>query len=108
MRIAFLPAARRDALRQYRYLTEEAGPEVATRFLDALEGAVTRISRHPSAGSRVTTGHPELVGVRAVRVEGFPLVRVYYYLQNGSEIRVMRVLHARRDVGPLLRRARLG
>jgi plasmid stabilization system protein ParE len=104
MPVTFLPAARQDALRQYRYLAREAGLAIAGRFLDALELTISRMSRRPNVGSHVASRYPELAGIRALPVEGFELVRVYYVVHE-QETRVIRVLHARRDVRKLLRRA---
>jgi len=45
--------------------------------------------------------NPRLTGLRSWPVSGFGAMRIYY-LYNHDELRIVRVLHGKRDVNPLL------
>jgi toxin ParE1/3/4 len=45
--------------------------------------------------------NPKLAGLRAWPVNGFPEMRIYY-LVSENVLRIVRVLHSRRDIGPML------
>jgi plasmid stabilization system protein ParE len=95
-------AAREDILRQFRYyLIEQDVPDVARRFLDAVESAVDTLRRTPGIGSPKQLANPRLAGLRSWPVPDFPSVRVYY-IYAGNALRVLRVLHGKRDIHPLL------
>ena len=99
MRAVTTPAARDDVLRQFRYYAVEQGvPDVALRFLDAVEAAVARIRDLPAVGSPQSFDAPELKGLRAWPVPGFKDIRLYYLEVNASVV-IVRVLHDNRDVG---------
>ena len=94
------PAARDDILRQYRYLlVQEDNPEVAQRFLAAVQAAVSKICQRPSIGAPKLIENPKLVGLRPWPVAGFTSI---YYLVAGNNLRVIRVLHGKRDINPML------
>ncbi len=100
--VCFRIAAREDVLRQFRYyLIEKDIPDIARRFLDAVESAVDMLSRTPGIGSPKQLANPLLAGLRSWPVPGFPSVRIYY-IYAGNELRVVRVLHGKRDIHPLL------
>jgi plasmid stabilization system protein ParE len=95
-------AAREDILRQYRFLlTERESPFVAERFLTAVQTTIRQISKNPGIGSPRSFVNPKLIGLRSLAVEGFPSIRVYY-LVSGKTVRIIRVLHGKRDVGRVL------
>jgi toxin ParE1/3/4 len=98
-------AAREDILRQFRYyLIEKQIPEVAQRFLDAVETSINTICRTPGIGAPKRLANPLLAGMRSSPVPGFPSIRVYY-TYAGNELRIVRVLHGKRDIHPLLEEA---
>ena len=98
----FRTAAREDILRQFRYyLIEKGAPDVAQRFLVAVESAVDTICRTPGVGSPKQLANPLLSALRAWPIPGFRSVRVYY-THAGNELRIVRVLHGKRDIHPLL------
>jgi toxin ParE1/3/4 len=101
----FRTAAREDVLRQFRYyLIEKEIPHVAQRFLDAVESAVETLCRTPGIGAPKQLANPLLAGLRSWPVPGFPSVRIYY-IGAGNELRVVRVLHGKRDIRLLLEEA---
>jgi plasmid stabilization system protein ParE len=98
----FRTAAREDILRQFRYyLVEKQVPQVAQRFLDAVEAAVDTLCRAPGIGTPKLFSNPQLADLRSWPIPGFLMVRIYYiYAEN--ELRVVRVLHGKRDIATLL------
>jgi toxin ParE1/3/4 len=96
------PSARDDILRQYRYfLLEEDNPVVAQRFLAAVQAAVGKICQRPGIGAPKLIENPKLAGLRSSPVAGFPSIRIYY-LVAGNNLRVIRILHGKRDINPML------
>ena len=82
-----------DALAHY---LSEAGQAVATRFVTALERALTHLARRPHNGSlrfAYELGIPEL---RSWPVPRFPYL--VFYIDHDTHIDVWRVLHTRRDI----------
>ena len=78
------------------YYLEQAGENVALKFVDALQLAYARIARQPAAGSPRHAHALGIPGLRTWPVHGFPH-RVFYFEQADS-IDVWRVLHERRDI----------
>ncbi len=102
MKPIILPAARDDILRQFRYyLVEQDKPKVAERFLSAIMGTMDRIIRAPLGGAPKRFSRQALRDLRSWPVKGFEDVRVYYLAQEGG-VRVVRVLHGRRDLNSIL------
>jgi toxin ParE1/3/4 len=96
------PAARDDILRQFRYyLLDREAPETAARFLAAVEASVEQLLTNPEIGSPRQLRNPNLAGLRAWPVLGFETIRVYYLVQ-GKALRIVRVLHGKRDLRRIL------
>jgi toxin ParE1/3/4 len=96
------PAATNDILRQFRYyLVDQDKPEVAERFLSAVRKAMEAIIQTPHAGAPKRLSRDALRGLRSWPVKGFEDVRVYYLAHEGS-VRVVRVLHGKRDINNVL------
>jgi toxin ParE1/3/4 len=93
--------ARQDLLRQYRYLIEEDVSEVAERFLSAAQSSIEQISKRAEIGLPVGLKNPKLAGLRSWPVKGFPAIRIYYLISDKT-LRVIRILHGKRDIRPLL------
>lgn len=95
-------AARDDILRQYRYLLiEQDSLAVAQRFMAAVQSSITRICQRPGIGAPKAIDNPRLAGLRSWPVAGFTAFRIYY-LVSGKSIRIIRILHGKRDVNPML------
>ena len=82
-----------------RYLIT-AGPDVARRFVDALERSYAHLSRHPGTGSPRYAHALDLPGLRTWPVTRFPYLIFYFDLT--TEVRVGRVLHQALDLTSLL------
>ncbi|MGD0796856.1 MAG: type II toxin-antitoxin system RelE/ParE family toxin [Acidobacteriaceae bacterium] len=102
MKYVIRSGARRDILRQYEYylVEKDAGP-AAERFVAAANAAMEEICKHPGIGAPKRLSNPALKGLRSLPVKGFPEIRIYYLVSAGA-VRVVRVLHGKRDIGPLL------
>ncbi len=97
-------AARDDILRQFRYyLVDQDKPEVANRWLEAVEKTIHKILRTPSAGAPKQLSNESLAGLRSWPVEEFEDIRIYYLAEEGA-LRVIRVLHGKRDIRRILER----
>lgn len=104
MKFAIRSAARDDILRQYRYyLIEQDAETAAERFLAAIRISIRQICQRPEIGVRKDLQHPALAGLRSWPVKGFPAIRIYY-LRSEKQIRIVRVIHGRRDFAAILDR----
>ena len=102
MQVLIRSAARQDILRQFSYyLIEQAAAAAVEKFLDAIERAIELLSQFPTAGNPKSFKNPRLAGLRSLGVRGFPAIRIYYLVAE-DELRIVRVLHGKRDINPLL------
>jgi toxin ParE1/3/4 len=96
------PAARDDILRQFRYyLVDQDKPEVAERFLVAAQRTIEEIGRTPYGGAPKRLSNEALRGLRSWPVQEFEDMRIYYLAHEGL-VRVVRVLHGKRDINSIL------
>lgn len=104
MTASYRQAAGDDVVRQFRYyLVTLNAPEVARRFRDAVRSTVQWLCRHPFGGPRCRSGNPHLKDLRSWPVAGFEAIRIYY-VPDVDAIRVVRILHGKRDVRRILGR----
>jgi toxin ParE1/3/4 len=89
-------AAQRDAEQIVADYVEQAGVDVALRFVDALEDAYRLIGENPGAGSPRYGLTLDLPGLRSWRVRGFP--HLIFYIERADVLDVWRILHGSRDV----------
>lgn len=95
-------AAQEDIYEQYSfYFADRDSESLAQRFLSAIDVAIHEICRDPGIGSPRYEIHPSLQGLRSWQVKGFPATRIYYLVLPGV-IRIVRVLHGRRNVATML------
>lgn len=103
MKYVIRPDAKDDIIRQFRYYLLADALEAATRFLDAVDESIGQLCRMPESGAPKNLKNPLLAGLRSWPVKGFEQVRIYYVVQE-EILRVIRVLHGRRDVQTILER----
>lgn len=102
MNVSIRTAAREDILRQFAYYADEVGSEqTARRFLAAVESTIKKLTQMPLMGVPGEFANPRLKGLRSWPVSGFPSIRIYYLLSR-DELKIVRVLHGKRDVQSLL------
>ena len=77
MKPAIRPAARDDIVRQFRYyLVDQDKPDLANRFLEAVEATIGKILRAPNGGAPRRLSNQALANLRSWPVEDFNNIRV--------------------------------
>lgn len=89
-------AARRDIERQYRWLAEQAGFDIADRFLDATDRTFAILAENPGIGPRFVSHHARLGILHKWKVDGFPNLLIFYE-RRPNGISVVRTIHAEQD-----------
>lgn len=82
------------------YYLGEAGPLVATAFIDDLEQAMSRLAAHRALGSTRFELVTEIPDIRAFPLRSHPYLVVY--TDDPDTVRVHRVLHTKRDIASVL------
>jgi toxin ParE1/3/4 len=104
VKVSYRQAARDDLVRQFRYYLVALNlPEIAVRFRDAVRRTVESLRQHPLVGPAYGLRNPRLQNLRSWPVAGFEAIRIYYLLDEDA-IRVIRILHGKRDVRRILER----
>lgn len=101
MKFVIRPTAKRDILRQFLFLLENDAPETAERFIEAVDRAVSQLTRQPRIGAPKKTKNPRLAGLRRWPVNGFDDIGIYYLLTK-DVLRIVRILHGKRDVDRII------
>lgn len=90
------PAARRDLVEHYGYLAENAGEEIADRFLRQAEVTFAFLAGQPEIGAPLALRPPQLAGLRKWRVQEFEKFLIFY-LPRPDGVSIVRVIHAAQD-----------
>lgn len=98
-RIDWRPEARVDVEESAVFIGADA-PDVALRFVDAVEATVRRLAKNPALGQARDFERSELTELRYFAVKGFTK-HLVFYRPLASGIEVVRVLHGARDLGAL-------
>ena len=103
MRVSYQQSAADDVVRQFRYyLITKDLPEVAVRFLEAVRHTIEQLRKHPHIGPRYRTANPrQLKNLRSWPITGLEGIRVYH-VPDEEVVRVVRILHGKRDVKQIL------
>ena len=94
-------AAKRDLIEHYVYLAEEAGIDIADRFLLNADRSFNDLARHPEMCAALILQEPRLTGLHKWQVQGFDKFLVFYLPRPGG-VSIVRVLHAAQDWWGLL------
>ncbi len=87
-----------DFDQQYRWYLQEAGEELAGRFVAAVENTLQFLSTQPDLGHRRKFRHPALAGIRSFHVEK-PFQKILiFYRHNAAELSAERLMHGARDL----------
>jgi toxin ParE1/3/4 len=92
---------RRDLLQHFAYLEEQAGIEVAHRFLTAVTDTAEALARMPHMASVYGFQRPSLRRVRRWPVRGFENWLIFY-LPKRDGVDIVRVIHGSRDIASVL------
>lgn len=107
MKIRYRQASRDDVTRQFRYYLLNLGlPEVAIRFKAAVRRTAKEIGEHPGAALPYRLLSPQLQNLRSWPVVGFEAIR-FYFLVEAQAIRVIRILHGKRNIRGILEEERI-
>jgi toxin ParE1/3/4 len=96
----FRAAAERDVEDAVVYYRDEAGPQIALDFLDALEATITHLCQYPLSGSLRFAFELAIPDLRSWTLPRFPYL--VFYVPDDDRIDIWRVLHARRDIPTFL------
>lgn len=90
--------AEADLTNQYRWYLDNAGVEVAERFLLAFDATVERLLKLPSTGRPRRFRTDELQGIRSMALgRGFG-AHLVFYRTSARKLSVERVMHDARDL----------
>ena len=92
--------AQRDVEGAVDHYADQAGADVAVKFVDALRDAYRAIAARPATGTPRYGHELEVPGLRSRKVARFPFL--IFYLEREDHIDVWRVLHAQRDIASWL------
>jgi toxin ParE1/3/4 len=83
---------------QYCWYLEQAGEELAERFLEAVLLALHSLARQPDLGRRRKFRHPLLRDLHSFRVDP-PFARILiFYRVNRDTLEAWRLMHGARDL----------
>jgi toxin ParE1/3/4 len=94
------PAARADLAALAAYLIEQS-PEVAERFLDAVEACFELLATNPELGGSYAMPNARLVNLRARTIRNFEKY-VVFYQAHGQTVEIIRVLHGSQDIAAIV------
>lgn len=92
-----------DLERQVDWYRDEAGEEIADRFINAVETTLTALTRTPGLGRPRFAKWPELAGIRSFRVERPFHRQLLFYRHDGRTLFAERLIHGARDLPRRLR-----
>ncbi len=94
-------SAKRDLEDHFVYLAQNAGLDIAGRFLINAEASFNDLAHEPLIGTQLILQQPALTGLRRWRIKGFEN-HLIFYLPRSDGVSIIRVLHAARDWWSLL------
>lgn len=90
------PATRRDLIQHYVYLAENAGEELADRFLERAEASFGLLAEQPDMGTPIALRDSRLAGIRKWRVQDFENFLIFY-LPRRDGVSIVRIIYAAQD-----------
>ena len=96
-RIITRPSADEDVASQMAWYLKHATPELAERFLKAVQETAEALLDFPNMGFRPEFRHPALNGLQMHPVKSFEK-HLLLYVPTPDGIELIRVYHAARDV----------
>ena len=89
--------AEQDMTLQHRWYLENAGVEVAERYLMAVDQTIQRLAAHPELGLRRHFQSMELAGIRSLQAAR-PFDKHLVFYQIGEQLSIERIMHGSRDL----------
>jgi toxin ParE1/3/4 len=87
-----------DLAHQYGWYLQNAGVDVAERYLAAFDASVARLGSQPRLGKVGRFRAPELAGMRWRAVAAPFSAHLVFYRELGDEVSIERVMHGARDL----------
>jgi toxin ParE1/3/4 len=87
-----------DFDQQYNWYLEQAGEELAERFLNAVENTLRSLLAQPDLGRRRKFRHPALTGIHSFQVKSPFQNILVFYRHTATELSVERLMHGARDL----------
>jgi plasmid stabilization system protein ParE len=97
--------AEADLINQARWYQEQAGAELADRFLTAFDATVSLLILQPEAGRLRRFRARELSGLRSISVTQVFGIHLIFYRFSENVISIERLMHGARDLPKRLREA---
>lgn len=94
--------AEADLVNQYQWYLENAGEQIAERFLSAFDLLLERLSRNPEIGRQRQFRDPALKGIRSVALGRQFAVHLVFYRVDDNDLSVYRVMHGARNLAQRL------
>ncbi|MEO6024249.1 MAG: type II toxin-antitoxin system RelE/ParE family toxin [Burkholderiales bacterium] len=89
-------AVKRDWVEHFVYFAENAGLDVADRFLSCAEASFADLGPYPMMGAPLTLKHPDLTAMRKWRINDFNQ-HLVFHPPRPDGVSIVGVLHASRD-----------
>lgn len=96
LKVARTPQAKADLVEHVIYLAQR-NPDIAERFIDAVEVAFQKLAIAPLIGAEQDFQSPRLAGIRRWFVPGFKHHLIFYRV-TATTVEIVRVLHGARDI----------
>jgi len=100
-KILLLEDATLDLNEHYSYLTQ-SNQEAAIRFFDAARQTFADLARMPGMGRLYDSGEEDISNVHKWFVKGFNKYLIFYRYDD-NVIEILRIIHATRDLAPILK-----
>ena len=88
--------AKLDLVEHFVYLAENAGLDIADRFLTEPDESFRDLANHPAMGVELALTSAEVAGIRKWQVKGFEKFLIFYHSRPDG-VSIVRVLHAAQD-----------
>ena len=99
LQLHFYPQAIHDLDRVLAYLAKE-NPEVAWKFIDAVEQTTQRLTHWPFTGSECNFENPKTKNIRVTTITRFKN-HLIYFTSDEHKLEVIRIVHSSRDQNKL-------
>lgn len=96
--VSIASRAETDLTHQYRWYLDNAGVEMAERFLAAFDETVARLAEQPELGKQRRFRARELAGIRSFPASGRFGVHLVFYRNERTALTIERVMHGARDL----------
>ena len=87
-----------DLLKQVDWYRDNASPEVAERYVDAVEVTLQELANSPGLGRPRFNGWPEFVGLRSWRTQKPYHRHLIFYRFDDRNLLAERIIHGARDL----------